>query len=130
MIIILYSVAMLIFAHNEAEHDYELIKNHKYVDHIKGWMRRFSISSIILLPLGILFFIKWWQFITLSIMGAVIFSSYFKYKLNTLRGLSPHYVSTSNHYDSFFIKHFIKPGETQFTFEIIVAVVMAIISLI
>jgi len=129
MNIILHTLFSYWLAENQAKHDFELISNHKYVNHIKGWLIRAFGSLAYLAILKYWTGMGWWEFMALASMGAAVFSAFFKHKLNTLRGLDPHYISTSNHYDSFFIKHFIKPGKAQFTFEIIVAVVMAIISL-
>jgi hypothetical protein len=130
MIIILCVLSMLIMAHHEAEHDYGLIKDNLYVNHINGFIRRMFSSIITVVLLVFLFNTPLWKIIPLNIMNAVIFSSMFKYRLNTLRGLNLQYISVSNYYDNFFIKRFIHPGKIQYIFEFIIFVVMIVVSVL
>jgi hypothetical protein len=130
MIIILCLISMIIIANNEAKHDYNLIKNNQPVNHNNGFIRRMLSSIITVASLMFLFDISPWKIITLNIMNAAIFSSVFKYKLNKLRGLNPQYISSSNRYDSIFIKMFHNPGQAQYIFEFIIISVMLILNVL
>jgi hypothetical protein len=130
MIIILCLISMIIIANNEAKYDYNLIKNNQPVNHNNGFIRRMLSSIITVASLMFLFDISPWKIITLNIMNAAIFSSVFKYKLNKLRGLNPQYISSSNHYDSIFIKMFHNPGQAQYIFEFIIISVMLILNVL
>ena len=88
-------------AQNEAATDHKTIAAGVHIDHRKEWTQRAvivggaAVLCLILLSVCAL--------PGLLLVGAFGFSALFRYRLNTLRTLSPFYVSPSNYYDRFFL---------------------------
>ena len=102
-IITLCAFAFLVWAvaQNEASTDYKAIMAGVHIDHRKEWTQRAVIvggAAVLCLIL-----LSACALPGLLLVGAFGFSALFRYRLNTLRTLSPFYVSPSNYYDKFFL---------------------------
>ena len=104
MIFLLY-IAIILFANRESLLDYIKILLHQKIDHISSWIYRatFALVIIFLIPNTTLF-----DKFLLSIAVAFLFSAIFRFRLNGRRKKPLRYISTSNIYDSIFIKLFPK----------------------
>jgi hypothetical protein len=94
---------VLWLARAEARSDFGKIKNGLPIDHVNGWLWRAGGSLALALALAI-HAGSWWMLAGLALVSYGAFTPLFRYTLNKLRGLSWHYVSLSNHYDTVFIE--------------------------
>jgi hypothetical protein len=84
--------------------DYQKIVQHRYINHVQGWLIRTFSFGIIAIAFSQLTLHVCQTFIGLAIMCAFLFSSLFRQRLNSLRLRDDHYASPSNEYDSFWIR--------------------------
>ncbi len=94
----------LFFAHYCAWDDFTQIGKDEPVHHVKQWLIRAGISVaaiVVISGVGEVLTLK--MFILMSVAVAFLFSAWFRYRLNKLRGLDWHYISGSNWYDMFFL---------------------------
>ena len=99
----IYLAWLTCFATREAANDAWSIGQGHHIDHRVEWTSRCAAALIVSSP------VLWFCFSPLLVLGwlgmlAFGFSALFRYRLNKARGLSPWYMSTSNHYDGFFIR--------------------------
>lgn len=132
LIILLYVTAYI--ANLSAYDDYEQIKKHEYINHKVQWLVRAILIflSVVCLTLihNLVFPNLWIIIVYYSLAAAFWFSMIFRYKLNTLRGLSIYYISKSNIYDSIFIALANKNGgKLAYIFELTATIVFSILSL-
>lgn len=131
--ILLYVTAYI--AKLSAYDDYGQIKRHEYINHKIQWLTRATLTFILIVCLtlvrNLVLSNSWIIIAYYSLVSAFWFSMIFRYKLNTLRGLSVYYISKSNIYDSVFIALANKNGgKLAYIFELTTVIVFSILSLI
>ncbi len=96
----------LFFAHYCAWDDYyEIDVLKKNPNHIKQWLIRAGISvAAIVIISGVGEVLTLRMFGLMSVAVAFLFSAWFRYRLNRLRGKDWHYISLSNAYDRTFYR--------------------------
>lgn len=127
MIFLLY-IAIILFANRESLLDYTKISAHQKIDHISSWIYRatFALVIIFLIPNTTLF-----DKFLLSIAVAFLFSAIFRFRLNGRRKKPLRYISTSNIYDSIFIKLFPKNhGTLIYLIEMTIFIISTILYLL
>jgi len=127
MIVLLY-IAIALFANRESLLDYTKISMHQKIDHISSWIYRatFALMIIFLIPNTTLF-----DKFLLSIAVAFLFSSIFRFRLNGRRKKPLGYISTSNIYDSVFIKLFPKKHDILiYLIEMMIFIISTILYLL
>jgi len=127
MIILLY-ILIILFANRESLLDYTIISNHQKINHVSSWIYRaiFALTIVFLIPNTTLF-----DKVLLSIAVAFLFSAIFRFRLNGRRKKPYNYISTSNIYDSVFIKLFPKyHGTLVYVVEITIFIILTTLYLL
>lgn len=94
----------LFFAHYCAWDDNIQTSKNEAIHHIKQWLIRAGVAvAAITIISGVGEVLTLRMFGLMSVAVAFLFSAWFRYRLNKLRGLDWWYISISNYYDRFFI---------------------------
>lgn len=115
----------------DAKQDFDRIRAGEHIDHAGGLIERSVLGLIVVVAVWSVMW-RWghpWSII-FPMMGLwwAAFTIVFRWRLNTLRGLDPTYVSLSNVYDRVFICLFShRAGAAAYTFETLVLAASAII---
>jgi len=98
---ILAYLLTLFLAYIEARYDFNRIELHLPIQHIVGWIRRAVLAGFIVWGC---YAYEWLDNPWLIYPAcAFLFSAFFRYRLNKLRGKPPTYISESNYYDRVFL---------------------------
>ena len=94
----------LFFSHYCAWDDNIQTSKNETIHHIKQWLIRacVAVSAIVIIS-GVGEVLTLTMFGLMSVAVAFLFSAYFRYRLNKLRGLEWWYISLSNAYDRAFL---------------------------
>ncbi len=116
--------SIVLFAVISSKLDYEIIENGEKVDHIKSWIFRavFGLSLYLTFTSSIC--------IPVIVLISFLFSAVFRYYLNYLRSKKFDYISTSNFYDSIFIRIFGQSGgKAAYVFELSLSIISILLIL-